>query len=99
MARHTCDNPPCCNPRHLIEGTFADNSRDASGRHRLSPQTNPERYRGERHYAHRLTRDQVREIRERYAAGHVTQAVLGAEYGVRQAAISKVVLNQRWRAA
>jgi len=22
---HTCDNPPCCNPSHIIEGTLRDN--------------------------------------------------------------------------
>lgn len=30
---HSCDNPPCCNPNHLREGTQADNIRDLMERH------------------------------------------------------------------
>lgn len=28
VIRHMCDNPSCCNPAHLLEGTVADNNHD-----------------------------------------------------------------------
>lgn len=34
VIRHQCDNPPCCNPAHLIPGTHADNVRDRESRAR-----------------------------------------------------------------
>lgn len=37
--RHSCDNPPCCNPAHLIEGTPADNVKDMMDRGRHTPIT------------------------------------------------------------
>ncbi len=41
---HTCDNPPCCNPRHLKLATFAQNSqdRDSKGRGRWKSTFHPE---------------------------------------------------------
>lgn len=34
VARHKCDNPPCCNPDHLETGTMKDNSQDRESRGR-----------------------------------------------------------------
>lgn len=37
VVRHQCDNPPCCNPAHLILGTMADNVADAIERGQWDP--------------------------------------------------------------
>ena len=34
VARHSCDNPTCCNPYHLAWGTSQDNSNDMMERER-----------------------------------------------------------------
>jgi hypothetical protein len=37
IVRHSCDNPPCCNPWHLIGGTKRDNAKDCIARGRFGP--------------------------------------------------------------
>lgn len=82
---HRCDNPPCVNPAHLFLGTGAENSLDMVAKDRVS-----------RHAA-KLTRPQVEEIRQRYAAGGALQLDLAAEFGVGPKAVSKIVNRDRWR--
>lgn len=60
VARHSCDNPPCCNPAHILPGTYTDNSADMIARGRSATgarngtHTHPEsRARGKRNGAHK----------------------------------------------
>lgn len=39
VVRHTCDNPPCCNPLHLIAGTQQQNLHDKYERKRDNQNT------------------------------------------------------------
>lgn len=41
-ALHTCDNEPCCNVRHLYEGTHQQNMADARARRRFRTKVTPE---------------------------------------------------------
>src|ERR1700747_44240 len=87
---HACDVRNCVNIEHLSEGTHADNVVDAIRKGRMDN-------RGEKHGMSKLTDAQAREIRDRYAAGGVSQEQLGREYGVAQATVSYVCRRLRWR--
>lgn len=95
MMRHDCDNPKCVNPHHLRPGTAKDNAGDAKSRGRLKG-TRHSKAKGEDSGRSKLTEDAVRSIRERYAAGGVTQKELGAEYGVTKSTICGVLNGRVW---
>jgi HNH endonuclease len=84
---HECDNPPCCNPAHLFLGTQLQNIEDRQRKGRQA--------RGERINATKLTPEQVREIRERYAAGE-RQIPLAKEYGINHGTVSRIVNREFW---
>lgn len=88
---HRCDNPPCCNPKHLFLGTDADNSRDREAKGR------GKQPKGEANAGHKLTYLQVQEIRQRYAIGDITKAALSREYCVSQTTIGRIIRRKNWR--
>jgi hypothetical protein len=103
---HKCDNPRCVNPSHMFIGTHADNMRDAANKGRirvpaLSGDDHPFRQhpeyvpRGEDH-AHKLTEDQVREIRQRAANGEPLKA-LAVVFNVSAPTISAAVRRRNWK--
>jgi HNH endonuclease len=65
---HSCDNPPCCNPKHLFLGTVADNNEDKRRKGRATGGA-PKGTRNRR----TLTMDEAEMIRKLYAAGGHSQ--------------------------
>ena len=93
VVRHTCDNPPCVNPAHLVVGTQAENVQDMKGRGR------GRWAKGETHFRAKLTQDQVREIRDLLAWGGMTQAKIGPLYGVDCSTVSNIKTGDSWKEA
>lgn len=88
VVRHTCDNPACHNPEHLLLGTQSDNVRDmyTRGRQHNSYTGVP----NERHGMCVLSDKQVLEIRELSEAG-VSRKELRERYGMSKTQIQRIV--------
>lgn len=108
MVLHSCDNPSCCNPSHLREGSCKDNSRDMIGRHRMNFQKRPwQRKRGKDHNfsknpkrgeAHNmavLNIQQVKAIREMSRAGCTGRAIAKI-FGVGPSQVSRIIKRRSW---
>lgn len=80
-ARHTCDNPGCVNPAHLISGSHAENMADMKIRRRAA--------RGWRNVNTRLSADDHLAIHEGRAAGEGVRA-LGRRFGVSHVTILRI---------
>lgn len=86
---HNCpsgDNPLCVNPAHLFLGTHGDNMQDMArkGRNSHLPQR-------------KLTPDDAREIRRRYANKEASQAKLASEYNTSVTTIRNILLRKTYK--
>ncbi len=82
---HTCDNPGCCNPKHLFLGTNKDNQRDCTvkGRGRC----------GERQGRHKLSECDVKDILN----SRQPHLYLATKYGVNPSCIAKIRKQESWK--
>lgn len=81
---HKCDNPTCCNPKHLYDGTPQDNVRDRDSRGRTGK------------IKKRLKWDDVKKIRRLLKNG-LTQHAIAAEFGVGVATINNINCGKIWK--
>lgn len=88
VGRHTCDNPPCVRPDHIIEGTQADNMRDCVERGRSR--------KGEAVNGSRFTETDIRNMRERRSAGDTFQAIATA-YQTSSSWIFQICTRAKWK--
>jgi endogenous inhibitor of DNA gyrase (YacG/DUF329 family) len=81
LLRHSCDNPKCVNPSHLIPGTKRQNTEDAleRGQHVC----------GEDHFRSKLDNRSVTTIRAALAAG-VSGKFLAEQFRVSRSLISEI---------
>jgi hypothetical protein len=84
LVRHTCDNPLCVNPDHLLLGSAADNSADMRARRRQAY--------GEKNARANLTKAQVLGIL--HDPRPVT--ILAKEYGVWKGTVSSIKTGRTW---
>jgi hypothetical protein len=82
--RHSCDNPPCVNPRHLLLGTSLDNAQDCVSRGRIA--------RGENHYNAKLNEFDVLAIRN----SREPLSVLSRQYGFSKMTIWRIKQGKSW---
>lgn len=86
-ALHSCDNPPCVNPKHLRWGTPKENTMDAVDRGQLFHSF------GEKHGFAKLTDELVIAIRRRDR----TLADWSRELGITQTALCSARKGKTWR--
>jgi hypothetical protein len=88
---HKCDNPPCCNPKHLFLGDDNANAQDKTikGRNGVP--------KGTAHGMAQLTDEIVRAIRRLHATKKYTQRRIALMFNTTQANVALIVAHKTWR--
>lgn len=86
---HSCDNPICCNPKHIIDGTHKLNVKHMLERGRTNPR------RGSGSGVSIFTEEIVLEIRREREQG-ATYMALGSKYNAHHSTIEAIVKRRTW---
>ncbi len=86
---HHCDNPPCCNPKHLFLGTDQDNRTDMVNKGRSLY--------GARQPISKLTDDQTLEIRRLYRETDLLYKDIAKMFGISKSHVGHICLRKSWK--
>lgn len=104
---HSCDNPPCCNPKHLFDATHEQNMKDRYQKGRYNTAE-----RGVKRHNAKLNDEKVREIRRllqihqsylekierlKREAKRTTKDAIAKIFGVDRAIILMIQRGQAWK--
>lgn len=89
IVMHTCDVGSCVNPKHLVVGTYVENSRDmvSKKRHLF----------GERSSSNKLSTARAVKIIKTYAAGHMSYSQIARRFCVSVGTIASIVNGRTWK--
>lgn len=84
----------CCNPSHLRQGTYKENSEDtkSQGRMKGTFEKGREGDRGESHPQHKLSRLEVENIKQ----DKRVHREIANQYGINQSTVSRIKSGLRW---
>jgi len=86
---HTCDNPSCCNPKHLWLGTHKDNMEDKARKGRAPD------FSGDKGPRCKLTMEQAMEARTLRKAG-VSAKNLAVQFGISLCSMKTLLANKSY---
>jgi len=87
---HTCDNPPCVNPRHLRADTQAENQHDKARKGRAA------RLPGASHPLASVAYEDATVIWRLSAVG-IPQAAIARQFGISQTTVNRILNRPSWR--
>lgn len=89
---HSCDNPLCCNPKHLFLGSHQENMTDRNKKGRASGGS----LKGEESPNAKFTNNIVLKMRELYANG-IKQDAIARKFNTSQTVVSGIVSRKYWK--
>lgn len=95
VIRHSCDNPGCVRPEHLLSGTQSENLKDMRDRGRAHYNSFPS---GTGHPNAKIDTGRAQHIREIRRSG-LSFAKIGAQVGLHATTVHDIVRGKTWREA
>lgn len=84
---HSCDNPKCCNPFHLRQGTLKENMQDMIRKGRQSKNSKPNRH---------MTKESAECLRKEFLNGS-SKLSLSRKYNISPQTVRQIIKNEIWK--